>query len=72
MEKPTTLKIKETREEIIKLVNASDLPAFVIANVVKEISEEIQQISENIARKEEEMYKQSLNEEKKGEEVDGN
>lgn len=67
MLKPFTLKIKETEQALINLINNSDLPAFCIKTIFNSILSEIERIDEAEIEK----YQQELkNEENKQKDID--
>ena len=37
MEKPITLKIKETKQNLVKVLNESELPLFILEPILKDI-----------------------------------
>jgi hypothetical protein len=57
--KPFTLQVQETEEQLVKTLNESNLPAYVLKNILKELYQQIEQLELN----EIETYKQQ--EEKK-------
>ena len=62
MQKPISMVINETREFLIKTINESNLPPFIMEMLLKEIYTEINKISTDIAIKEREQYLQNLQE----------
>ena len=46
MEKPFTIKINEFSENLIKLVNSSKLPAYVLKNEIEKVYAELNRIDE--------------------------
>jgi hypothetical protein len=44
MEKPLTIRIKEIEEQIVKVVNESGLPPYVLLNITNDISTQLQDI----------------------------
>lgn len=46
MEKPFTLKINEFSESLIKLVNSSNLPVYVLKNEIEKVYAELNRIDE--------------------------
>ena len=52
MDKPLTLIVQETQQEIINTINNSKLPAYVLKQILKEIYQQL----ENIEQQEIETY----------------
>jgi len=46
MEKPFTIKINEFSENLIKLVNSSNLPVYVLKNEIEKVYAELNRIDE--------------------------
>ena len=46
MEKPFTIKINEFSENLIKLVNSSKLPAYVLKNEIEKVYAELNRVDE--------------------------
>ena len=44
MEKPLTIRIKEIEEQIVKVVNESGLPPYILLNITNDISTQLQDI----------------------------
>lgn len=44
MEKPLTIKVKEVEEQIIKVINESGLPPFILLQIMNGITSQIQEI----------------------------
>ncbi len=44
MEKPLTIRVKETEEQIVKVVNESGLPPYILLNITNDISVQLQDI----------------------------
>lgn len=42
MEKPLTLTINETHEEIVKIINNSNLPAYILKKILEDIYKQIE------------------------------
>ena len=59
MEKPTILKLKETEEKIIQIINSSDVPAFVLKPMIEKICRQLEILEEQEYLKEKENYKES-------------
>lgn len=45
--KPFTLQVQETQDEIVNTINKSNLPAYVLKNILKEIYQQIEQLELN-------------------------
>jgi len=51
MDKPFTIKIQETEKEIVEIINSSQLPAFVLKQILQGIYAEIERVdNEEIAK----------------------
>ena len=58
MNKPFTMKIQETEQKIVEIINNSQLPAYVLKNILQEIYAEIDRVdNEEIAKYNEEQEK---------------
>lgn len=44
MEKPLTIRVKEIEEQLIKVINESGLPPFILLNIMGNITSQIQEI----------------------------
>ena len=55
MDKPFSIIVQETEQEIINTINKSNLPAYVLKNIFKEIYQQL----ENIEQEEIDKYNQS-------------
>lgn len=55
MDKPFTLKVQETEQGIVGLINTSQLPAFVIKQILQDIYKEVSKVDEEEINK----YKES-------------
>ena len=62
MEKPITMVVNETRGSLIKTINESNLPPFIIEMMLKDIYTEVNQLNINVSTREKEEYLQSLKE----------
>ena len=51
---PFTLQVQETEEQLVKTLNNSNLPAYVLKNILKELYQQIEQLEINEIEK----YKQ--------------
>lgn len=65
MEKPITLRMKEVKKEFVNTVNTSELPAFIIEYLLKDILETVSKIANQQAENEEKAYMQSICDESK-------
>ena len=63
MEKPITLRIKEFKQELVDLINKSNLHPYIKEGVVKDLHEQLVVVLEKQAQAEEEEYENSLKEE---------
>ena len=59
IEKPIILKLKELEEEIIKLINSSEIPAFILKPMIEKICRQLEILEEQEYLKEKENYKES-------------
>lgn len=59
MEKPFTIRIKEFSENLIKLINSSEMPVYVLKNEIEKIYAELNRIDEEEINK----YNESLSNE---------
>ncbi len=60
IKKPTILVVEETRQSIIKLVNDSNLPAFMIEPILREIYDEVQEAKVNEYKSQKKSYEEKL------------
>lgn len=60
MEKPFTIKVQETEQEIIKIINNSNLPAYVLKTIFQNLYNQLEEID----NKEMQKYAESLKEKK--------
>lgn len=63
-DKPTIIKLKETEEKIINLLNSSDIPAFVLKPMVEKIYRQLEILEQQEYEKEKQSYQEQT--EKKG------
>ena len=56
MGKPTILKLKETENEIVKILNECDIPAFVLKPMIEKIYRQLEVLEEQEYQKEKENY----------------
>lgn len=61
MDKPLALKTQEFQQNITKLINESGIPIQLIKYIIKDLYAEIDQLVENISKKEIDEYNQSQN-----------
>lgn len=64
IEKPTILKIKEAEKEIVKIINNSKLPAFILKPIIEKILRQIEILEEQELINETNNYNEALNNEK--------
>lgn len=63
MEKPTSIVYQEFRENLVRLINTSGLPAFIIEPVLKETLDEVIKIKQTQFEKDMIAWNESLREE---------
>lgn len=63
MEKPTSVVYQEFRENLVRLINSSGLPAFIIEPVLKETLDEVIKIKQTQFEKDMIAWNESLREE---------
>lgn len=66
MNKPFTLQVQETEEQLVKTLNNSNLPAYALKNILKELYQQVEQLELN----EIEIYKQDQEKKSKKKESD--
>ena len=66
MNKPFTLQVQETQQEIVNTINKSNLPAYVLKIILKELYQQVEQLELN----EIETYKQTQEKKPKKKESD--
>lgn len=59
MNKPISMVINETRISLLKICNESGLPACVLELIVKDLYNDVNRVSENQFKKDEESYIQA-------------
>lgn len=64
MEKPTIIKLKETEEEIVKIINNANLPFFVLKPVIEKLLKQVEILEQKELETETEIYNKALEEEK--------
>lgn len=62
MNKPISMAINETRISLLKICNESGLPACVLELIVKDLYNDVNRVSENQLKKDEESYMQAQKE----------
>ena len=70
MEKPISLIIRDTKAELAKICNESQLPAFLLEPIFKELYQEIKHLLNEQLRRDEEEYQKSLIEKETKEVID--
>ena len=60
MEKPITLRIEETTQGIVQILNESQLPFFILNNIIKELHDELNDLSKKQAEHDKQEYYKSL------------
>ena len=63
MEKPTILKIKETEDKIVQIINESNVPAFTIRPVLERLLVEVKALEEKEYQQEKTIYEENLKKE---------
>lgn len=63
MEKPTSIVYQEFRDNLVRLINTSGLPAFIIESVLKETLDEVIKIKQTQFEKDMIAWNESLREE---------
>ena len=62
MSKPFTLQVQDTEKGIVELLNTSQLPTFVIKQILQDIFKEVEKIEQEEIRKYEEKNKKKESE----------
>lgn len=65
MEKPLSLKKSDFTKGLIDLINGCGLPAFVVADIVRDLSTEMQRLAQKELEEQTAAYYQALRDEKK-------
>lgn len=60
IEKPIILKLKELEEEIIKLINSSEIPAFILKPMFEKLLNQLQIIEQEELENETKKYNEQL------------
>lgn len=63
MEKPTILKVKETEDRIVQIINESNVPAFTIRPVLERLLSEVKALEEKEYQQEKTIYEENLKKE---------
>lgn len=71
MEKPLTIKRAEFTQKMAQVINESELPAFVVADVLKQVTAQVQELANAQYQRDMQAYKSAC-EEEKGDEENGN
>ena len=58
MDKPITLQIEQFKQELIRLVNESGIPVFLLDYILKDLSNEIHMLSKDKLKKDETAYQE--------------
>ena len=58
MDKPITLQIEQFKQELIRLVNESGIPIFLLDYILKDLSNEINLLSNDQLKKDETAYQE--------------
>ena len=66
MEKPLALRKADFCKGLVELINGSGLPAFVIADVIRDLSEKTTALAQQELEKQTEAYYRALHDEEKG------
>ena len=64
MNKPANLIIEETKEKIVKVINESGLPPFLLEPILKNLYNQISILKQQELEKSKQEYENSLNQEK--------
>lgn len=64
MNKPANLIIEETKENLVKVINESGLPPFLLEPVLKDLYNQISILKQQELEKSKQEYENSLNQEK--------
>ena len=64
MNKPANLIIEETKEKIVKVINESGLPPFLLEPILKNLYDQISILKQQELEKSKQEYENSLNKEK--------
>ena len=64
MNKPANLIVEETKENIVKIINGSGLPPFLMEPILKDLYNQISILKQQELEKSKQEYENSLNQEK--------
>lgn len=64
IDKPILLKLRELEEEIIKLINSSEIPAFILKPSIEKVYRQLELIEIQDFSKAKEEYQKAINDEK--------
>lgn len=64
MTKPANLIIEETKENLVKVINESGLPPFLVEPILKDLYNQISILKQQELEKSKQEYENSLNQEK--------
>ena len=64
MNKPANLIVEETKENIVKTINESGLPPFLVEPILKDLYNQISILKQQELEKSKQEYENSLNQEK--------
>lgn len=64
MNKPANLIMEETKENIVKIINESGLPPFLVEPIIKDLYNQISILKQQELEKSKQEYENSLNQEK--------
>lgn len=59
MEKPITMRIEETKESLVAVINESRLPAWLMRDVLRDIYEQVNRLAIQQAEQEKKAYLES-------------
>lgn len=64
MNKPANLIMEETKENIVKIINESGLPPFLVEPIIKDLYNQVSILKQQELEKSKKEYENSLNQEK--------
>lgn len=65
MNKPANLIVEETKENIVKIINGSGLPPFLLEPILKDLCNQINVLKQQELKKSKKEYEDSLKQEEK-------
>ena len=68
MEKPISLILRDTKLELAKICNDSQLPVYLLEPILKELYIEVNELTIRQIQEDEKMYKESIQEDNKNNE----